>query len=285
MVDISSQQSATDGLWPIYVISLPRASERRNLCQAQLDRLGVEFSFFDAVDGWLASEAEVAAVYDSGANRLHFKRSLTRPEIGCYLSHIELWRRIADGKQAGGIILEDDFEADISLPPVLRDLSRTAPRGFMIKLFSPRKAGGIAVAALPAGRRLVFDEHVSAHTTGYMIDREAARILLARSPPFWRPLDLDIKFWWETGVPVLTVEPPVISIGRLGRESAIEGARASSKLAGLFGLLVRFGRNFKYQYQYQQGKRRSRALRAGLLRRLAQGGAEKQGGVPRTSPP
>ena len=55
--------------WPIYVISLERATQRRAACQRALDAMGAPFAFFDAVDGARLSEAEVAAAYDARAMR------------------------------------------------------------------------------------------------------------------------------------------------------------------------------------------------------------------------
>ena len=105
--------------WPIYVISLKRATQRRAASQCALDAMGVSFAFFDAVDGALLSEAEVAAAYDAEGNARQYKRPLSLPEIGCYLSHHALWQRIVDEKLDGAVILEDDFEADESFGKVV----------------------------------------------------------------------------------------------------------------------------------------------------------------------
>ena len=70
----------------------------------QLAAHGIEFERIDAVDGWSLSDPEIDSVYDKAANRRRARYDLIRPEIGCYLSHIEAWLRIVGG---GGRTPED----------------------------------------------------------------------------------------------------------------------------------------------------------------------------------
>lgn len=70
----------------------------------QLARHGIEFERIEAVDGRSLPDPEIDSVYDKAANRRQARYDLIRPEIGCYLSHIEAWRRIAGG---GGRTPED----------------------------------------------------------------------------------------------------------------------------------------------------------------------------------
>ena len=52
--------------WPIYVISLKRATQRRAISKRVLDAIGLQFEFFDAIEGDKLTNAEIAAVYDFG---------------------------------------------------------------------------------------------------------------------------------------------------------------------------------------------------------------------------
>ena len=88
-------------------------------CAATLDRLGIPWERVPGVDGRALPAAEGARVYDTRANARRGRRPLVGPEIGCYLSHIAAWRRIAAGPAAGGAVFEDDFATDDSLGVVL----------------------------------------------------------------------------------------------------------------------------------------------------------------------
>ena len=64
----------------------------------------------------------IARAYDPDKNARLFKRPLSRAEIGCYLSHHALWDRVGSSRDAGAIILEDDFDADDALPALLDEI-------------------------------------------------------------------------------------------------------------------------------------------------------------------
>ena len=63
----------------------------------QLAGHGIEFQRIEAVDGRSLPDSEIDAVYDKAANLRRMRYDLIRPEIGCYLSHVEAWRRIGGG--------------------------------------------------------------------------------------------------------------------------------------------------------------------------------------------
>lgn len=86
----------------IYLINLAQESERLSHMTEKLSGLGLSFNRFDAVDGYnLNSEQEL---YYCDAHR----SQLGPGELGCLLSHIEIWRLIAEGSDAFGLVIEDD---------------------------------------------------------------------------------------------------------------------------------------------------------------------------------
>jgi glycosyl transferase, family 25 len=254
--------------WPIYVVSLPRAAERRALCTERMARLGLGFAFFDAVDGAALSEAQVRAAYDSAGNAREFKRPLSRGEIGCALSHYELWKRIAAGEAGGAVILEDDFEAAAELPAILGELCGTHPAGCMVKLFALKACRGAAVRTLPCGYRMVLPRRIPGQTLGYTVDREAAARLAAGVLPIGRPVDMEIKHWWKFDVPLLVVQPTALKVNLRKTGSGIDAERKKTRPEGGLGWITRTVRNLKYQFAYNLA-----AMRAGrgdreLARRL-----------------
>ena len=211
-------------MWPAYVINLAANTARMDNSAAQLQAQGIGFDRIDGVNGWDLDEAEIARVYDPATNARLGKYPLVRPEIGCYLSHIAAWTRIAEGTAPGGVIFEDDFQADDSLSDVLNALSGSAEDWDMVKLFSfdadPR---AIDERALGDRFRLVTTYRVPTCLIGYGLTRGAARRLSERAIPFFRPVDEDQKFLWETGLRVATVLPPPILVGDQQAETGTIG--------------------------------------------------------------
>ncbi len=200
-------------MWPCYVINLAENIRRMENSARQLDAAGLAWHRIAGVKGSDLTEAEVAAVYDARRNAVDAKYPLVRPEIGCYLSHIAAWRAIAEGEAEGGFIFEDDFAADDTLAPKLRLLSEEQDMWDMVKLFSYDDAPRL-VAEEPLGDwRIGLPYRVPTCLIGYGLTRDGAARLVARAVPFFRPVDEDQKFIWETGLTVALVMPPPIIVG------------------------------------------------------------------------
>lgn len=253
------------GRWPIYIISLRDAGARRERCALAMAEFDLPFAFFDAVDGSLLGEQDIAGVYDAQKNAAGFKRPMSLPEIGCYLSHHALWRRVADGDCAGAIILEDDFEPRADLPALVDWLSGLGLANCLVKL----DAGDMTGAALVAqrdGMQLHALYAAPPLTPGYAIDRAAAAQLAQKSLPFGRPVDIDLKHWWRFGIAMLAVLPAPLTARE--SKSAIEESRIDTRPSGRWSALRRFGRNLKYQLSYRRGLIAARRTYHCNLRRM-----------------
>lgn len=67
----------------------------------------------------------------------------------------------------------------------------------------------------------------------YALTRSAARRLLDRAVPFFRPVDEDQKFVWETGLRVALVLPPPVSLGEQETAAGTVGsARRAARRRG-----------------------------------------------------
>ena len=107
--------------FPIFVISLESAAQRRSLMCAQLDRLGVEYVLFPAINGRVLDPDLSEAWIDDAQSTAVYGKPLTPGEKGCALSHILLWEQVAQG-EVNALILEDDV---------------TLPESGLIELLSP----------------------------------------------------------------------------------------------------------------------------------------------------
>ena len=92
----------------IFVINLQRATERRVSAARQLTALDLDYQFFEAVE--CPSEASRQfRDFDRWRYSLHTRRRPMRGEIGCYASHLRLWKICVElGEPI--VVLEDDFQ-------------------------------------------------------------------------------------------------------------------------------------------------------------------------------
>jgi glycosyl transferase, family 25 len=86
---------------PIYIITLASATQRRAFQQAQADRLGFEPIWHPAVGVDDMSDAFFLQ------HAFSWQRPLKRTEVGCFMSHYQLWQRIAQSDRPA-VVLEDD---------------------------------------------------------------------------------------------------------------------------------------------------------------------------------
>lgn len=233
------------------ILSLPRDIDRRNACEAECTQLGLSHSFFNAIYGDQLSDADVSRVYDAKRNRRAFKRPLSRNEIACALGHLEIWQAIAEAEDALTLVLEDDATFIQNPMPFLDALSESSGRyqNVMIKLDGVAGSGGQVLGSV-ADQSLILSDRLPPRTTGYVIGRKAAAHLTAVHAPFARPVDIDLKFYWEHQVPILTLAHQMVS-ERGTFESTIEANRNSEKVGSALG---RFLSNALYQIRYSYGR-------------------------------
>ena len=206
-------------IWPIHVINLDRAGDRMAAISDHLDALGLRFSRIAAVDGH-AVPAEIRHKLTQGAPR--YKRPLTPAEIGCTLSHLLVWDRIARGPAPVAIVLEDDARLRPGAGAQLAALAAMPVNWDMLKLcHSNRTAAGAA------GVSAILPRRMPPCTIGYAITRAAAAQLVMRWVPFSRPVDNQLTYWWEHGACVKIAVP---ALGGAAADHADTSAIAAGRV-------------------------------------------------------
>ncbi|HEY1709046.1 MAG TPA: glycosyltransferase family 25 protein [Rhizomicrobium sp.] len=160
-----------------FLVNLKRRPDRLAAMTAQLDRLGIAFERFDAVDAKAVDPAELSVPFAAGGPL----GTLSPGDKACTYSHLHLWRRIAAGQDEYAVILEDDILLSDAAPLFLID-SAWIPRSIgLVKLERygpPSQHIIIGRRSIPVhGRTLA--PLLSRHTGsgGYIISREnAARL-------------------------------------------------------------------------------------------------------------
>lgn len=93
----------------LFVISLADSTERRRSIKKRLSELGLEFQFFDAIDGRQGLPPDLETYVDRNRAQQKLGRPLSDPEIACALSHAFLYQHILEQDLEEAIILEDDM--------------------------------------------------------------------------------------------------------------------------------------------------------------------------------
>lgn len=262
----SASPPAADERWPILVINLDRSAERwRHSATAYADA-GFTVERLAAIDGETLPADEIDRVVDRNGNLRLYKRPLTAGEIGCYLSHRAAWRRIANGAAGGGYVFEDDAVPTGLLAEAMALIEKRTPDWDVIKLFSSGGPRGRVVVS--GALSLRAPAVLPASTAGYAVSRCGAKKLLRSSERFSRPLDIDIKHWWEKDLRVQVIHPSVLDLDSSHLGTSVIGPQ---RRAVRRNALTRFARNIRYQLRF-----RLHLLAGSLRRRKAHGEPGRQ---------
>jgi glycosyl transferase family 25 len=129
---------------PIFVISLPQATQKQELVKKHMQNLGIPFEFVYGVDGRLLSEEELQKVFDRKKSYNYYKWyrnrkgiagvELSRGEIGCTLAHRKVYQKIVDENIKLAVVLEDDVLVTKDFLPVIEKALASIERSYAGKI-------------------------------------------------------------------------------------------------------------------------------------------------------
>ncbi len=172
----------------ITVINLARRPDRMTAMAKQLERLGLAFERFDAVDAKTCDPARLNAPFAAhGA-----MAELTPGDKACTTSHMVLWKRIAAGDDSHAVILEDDVLLSDAATPFLKNADWIPKEAGLIKIerFGDKdQLTLIGHGTAVLGREVVplLSRHPG--SGGYIISREKAALLAAMTEKIAVPID------------------------------------------------------------------------------------------------
>lgn len=214
----------------VFVLHLVRASARRDNAQALLqdakDLGGMKGEIWPAVDGSAMSSTDLSASVGADLFEPSYPFPLKAGEIGCTLSHRQIWAEMQMREADAALILEDDAEIDPDHFHAAVILAQTHIRELGYIQFQTRAPKGPSHLVDTAGDcRLVVPELGALRTTGQMVSRDAAAHLLALSDPFDRPVDTLVQSHWHTGLrPAMIYPSGIEDIGDELDGSTIQGS-------------------------------------------------------------
>ena len=193
---------------PIFVISLARAKERRADISRRLDAVGASYEIVDGVDGESLDLNELGDRLKPEDYRIKFGRGFTRGEIGCYLSHYNLWQRMVDENIECAMVLEDDATWDEDFFDTVLDLLKTNHHWELVLLSSKDRRADFVLCDVGNKRNLIRHKRRAWGTVAYIIRRSGAEKLLDYCWEIRAGIDALYAEYWRNGVSFYLVDPP-----------------------------------------------------------------------------
>lgn len=157
-----------------YVINLDHASERWSWMKSQLEKTNLPF---ERISGVLGSEIPENIL---SSHRSGYSTPLLPNEVGCLLSHMRAWSRIAEGQDDVSIILEDDVHISPKFAELIEGMDFDLESPFILKIESTRMY--YRVKKSPISSSSIYKAHSlldkNFGTAAYIINKAAASKLL-----------------------------------------------------------------------------------------------------------
>lgn len=222
----------------VFLINLDRSADRLARCAPILDALGLTWERVPGIEGKQLPPAQLAALNPHPAPHGEWFRPLTPGEIGCFLSHLRCWQLIEERGLDCALVLEDDFQThDACTLQSLQALAASATGAHpwdVLKLTRLRQnAQHIATLAPATGQGkgptlgLCFGGQGPEDGTAYLVSRRGAAKLTPKREHLLRPVDFELKHFWERDLTVYSASPDLFwQVGSDIAASVIGGGRA-----------------------------------------------------------
>lgn len=194
---------------PVYLINLDRSTDRLAKSKAQLEAHQLHYERIAAVCGQSLCEDAYLKHYCPDLNKARYYYDLTPSQIGCFLSHRQAWKHIAEGNADYGIILEDDFLVIGNIQRALASIDTLTIDWDLIKLsaYANRERPIAHSFELNDEFNLVVHKKPMSGGAATAISKRGAQKLYASTSKFGRPCDTEIQHFWEHGISVLSLMP------------------------------------------------------------------------------
>ncbi|MCY4208608.1 MAG: glycosyltransferase family 25 protein [Roseovarius sp.] len=210
-----------------FILHLGRARSRNDNVQHLLELCGIEAEVWPAVDGESLSESDIAATVKTGLFKPAYPFDLGKGEIGCFLSHRQVWLEMLKRNLDAALIFEDDAGIDPNTyHHALKLAFKFINQMGYIQLQTRRYDGPRFNVDIIGHCAIVVPRRTELRSTAQMVSREAALKLLYGSSTFDRPVDTYVQSHWHTGVrPAMIYPSGIISNSRHVGGSTVQNAR------------------------------------------------------------
>lgn len=122
---------------PVYIVNLERSTYRRKFILNYLSKMGIQAEVITAVEGAKLDldKLKSEGIYSEQAADEAFSRQLSLPEIGCSLSHINIYKRMLNNNVEQALIIEDDVMFDEGVTNIFKNILENIPDDWEIIQF------------------------------------------------------------------------------------------------------------------------------------------------------
>jgi glycosyl transferase family 25 len=199
------------GSVPIYCINLARSVERRQAMAEQAQRLGLDITFIEAVDGREIDPMTVPE-YLHRERVKHGRPSLRPNEVACALSHKRALEAFLESEAPAAVILEDDTVFEPEFGTVVKAVLSETGSWDLVKLCRIKrgKTAHIPIQRVAQSFRLVAPLSTTQGNQAILYSRIGAARALRSLACFSEEVDTHIGRCWITGLKIVEVRPFVV---------------------------------------------------------------------------
>jgi len=188
-----------------YVINLDHREQKWADIQEYLKESGLKLNRFSAIDGRKLTDFVTDAI------QFNKTRFLKRGEIGCYLSHCQLWKNSVDNNIDNILILEDDVKIVDNFKEKLKDIlneARDLDWDIILLGHTPHyKAKNKTVSK---NIEKTFDNFYGAH--GYLVSIKGANKLVQQCSLGNINLPVDVMFYSNNNLNIYNSKERIIKV-------------------------------------------------------------------------
>lgn len=216
----------------VFVLHLVRAHARRDNAQDLVEScrdIGLTAEIWPAVDGSQLSATELAQTVGAELFEPAYPFPMKTGEVGCFLSHRQIWAELQIRNIDAALIIEDDADLDlINFPAAVMLAQRHIETLGYVQLQTRVAKNKSHLVDTEGDCRLFVPELGGLRTTGQMISKASAARLHALSQTIDRPVDTFVQSHWHTGLRPAMIYPSGIDdiAGELDG-STIQGSQKS----------------------------------------------------------
>lgn len=229
-----------------YVINLDRDTIRWERIHQDFEKIGITPVRISAVWG--------ADHFDSplfSPHRFFYAhgRDILPGEIGCFLSHLNLYETFLQTDKEWAVICEDDIAPLMDFVPVLEKALLYSSSWDILRLIGTRSRWSLPYRKLTDQYQLCTSITGMTSTAAYMINRRTAQKLLKKLVPFYMPADCALFCGW-IGIREASLFPWIACFNEYTTRSTIGRIHANSRLTQVWWMTSRIHRLFVRSVRY-----------------------------------
>ena len=200
-----------DGSLQVYFINLDKATDKLEHMTPQLEALGFPYVRIPGVYGKELDEEYKKNVTDAEKYKRLMHNEIGVGTIGCYLSHVNVWREFLASNHSYALIFEDDVEFEPNKLKILVGLLLGQSQEWdFVDIDVNRHGFARTDLRLSHTFKLVTFRARVANASCYLINRKAAIEFVKKAFPIFLPVDHYIMRPWEFGIKTRGVTPQIV---------------------------------------------------------------------------